>query len=280
MGNLQLDQLTMSDLNNLETAAGQASSLVGTFNSTASDLMTKSNKLEQTARDLTLGSGGWVGQASLAFFGAWSRSKLDSLKCSAGLIRAAGTLDGLSKSIDQYVPTIRLGVQAHQEQQTNPPSNATIADHFDDLMQQGQNALFTLAGLIDQLASELEDAARELGVCSASDSQVDAYDLLAPPSLMNKASAEEDEAEMIALAESLEAQGVDSELAVDIALEAVSKELDLKGVQALIDKGATPQEVLSLIKDGKITEANLGTLPLLLERSGGDLTITQIANRM
>ncbi len=70
----------------------------------------------------------------------------------------------------------------------------------------------------------------------------------------------------------------DRETAAFIVMYAEDLGLNLDDIKALIDAGADPNEVLSLLESGKITSSNLNDITLLLNRGGGD--VTQIADRL
>jgi hypothetical protein len=70
---------------------------------------------------------------------------------------------------------------------------------------------------------------------------------------------------------------IDPATAESIAFNAELEGLDPNDVQALINTGANPDEVLSLLEDGKITKTNVSDITLLTNR-GGDLT--QITTRL
>src|SRR5207245_3703483 len=81
------------------------------------------------------------------------------------------------------------------------------------------------------------------------------------------------------LADYLKGKGINADIAENLALWADDQGLNLEHVQALIDAGAKPGDVLTWLQNGKITEANLNDVTTLVNQGVNDDALTQWLDR-
>lgn len=153
-----------------EQIATSLRTTANTYTTKSSSLQTQSTTLAGVVQSLVTGNDRWAGGGSGSFQNAFSKAQGDNSNIRSALTAASGNMTSLAQTIEDNLPAIRTYESYVNSQSAVPNMPQSVADQFRQAMQTAEQnsatATAAIALMVSSMASQLDAAANQVGVCS------------------------------------------------------------------------------------------------------------------